>query len=278
MAVKSEETWPVVHIDGTELRATSEVHYRKLLALQHFMETLLDSPAREHVAKVMLFGSVAWGDPEPDSDVDVLVFGLEPLASLDEMCAEASLEAALTTSESVRPLVYPLSRYTHVGTLFMHRAIREGKELYTMDEKILWRETAEIYYDLASDYLEGAQENLEASRLRIAIDSAYNAAELCAKAFLTLNRGWVPKRHGGIITAFSDEFVKTGIFPRRVRRALNRAFEYCNKARYEGRAPITREMATSVLDLAQELVTGLEKHLRQYLIEEMNVDEQKNHP
>lgn len=278
MAAQGEEMWPPVRIDGTELRATSEVHYRKLLALQRFMETLLNSPAREQVAKVVLFGSTAWGDPEPDSDVDVLVFGLEPLASLDEMCAEASLEAALTTSESVQPLVYPLSRYTHVGTLFMHGVVREGKELYAMDEKTLWRETAEVYYDLASDYLEGAQENLEADRLRIAIDAAYNAAELCAKAFLILRRGRVPKRHGGIITAFSDEFVKTGIFPRRVGRAFNRAFEYRNKARYEGRTPITREMTTSVLDLAQELLTGLEKHLRQYQVEEMNIDEQENHP
>jgi len=194
--------------------------------------------------------------------VDVLVFGLEPLTPLDEVCAEASLEAALTTNESVQPLVYPLSRYVHVGTLFMYNAVREGKELYTMDEETLWRETAEVYYDLASEYLEGAQENLETDRLRIAIDAAYNAAELCAKAFLTLQRGRVPRRHGGIITAFSDEFVKTGIFPRRVGRAFNRAFEHRNKARYEGRAPITREMATSVLDLAQELLTGLEEHLR----------------
>jgi len=45
--------WPPVHIDGTELRATSEVHYRKLLALQRFMETLLNSPARNQIARAL---------------------------------------------------------------------------------------------------------------------------------------------------------------------------------------------------------------------------------
>jgi len=263
-ATGGERTWPTVRVNGAELRATSETHYRKLLALQHFVGTLLNSPAREQIARIILFGSVAQGDPDPDSDVDVLVFGMEPLAPLGEMCADASLETGLTTNESVQPLVYPLSRYTHAGTLFVYRTIREGKELYAMDEKVLWRETSEVYYDLASYYLEGAQANLEAQRLRIAIDVAYNAAELCAKAFLTLRRGRVPKRHGGIITAFSDEFVKTGDFPRRVGRALNRAFEYRNKARYEGRTSITREMALSVLNLAQELLTGLEKYLREW--------------
>ena len=35
MAMQGDETWPIVRIDGTELRG-------KLLALQHFMQALLE--------------------------------------------------------------------------------------------------------------------------------------------------------------------------------------------------------------------------------------------
>lgn len=83
---KNQGAWLPVRIDGTELRATSEVHHRRLLALQRFVASLLSSPVREQIAKVVLFGSVAWGDPEPDSDIDVLIVGLRALEELDDRC------------------------------------------------------------------------------------------------------------------------------------------------------------------------------------------------
>ncbi len=46
---------------------------RKLEAARSFAERLLASPARDHIAKIIVFGSVAKGTARPDSDVDVIV-------------------------------------------------------------------------------------------------------------------------------------------------------------------------------------------------------------
>lgn len=73
---------PVVRFDDTEFRAKDEVHYQKLIALRSFLERLLKSSVRQEIARVVLFGSVARGDPEQDSDVDLLLLGTGHLETI----------------------------------------------------------------------------------------------------------------------------------------------------------------------------------------------------
>ncbi|MFQ6102220.1 MAG: nucleotidyltransferase domain-containing protein [Anaerolineae bacterium] len=228
MAAKGEETWPPVRIDGTELQATSGVHYEKLLALQHFVEMLLAGPARELIAKIVLFGSVASGDSEPDSDVDVLVFGTRDLEAIRDMCYDAWL--IVPAPHSVEAIIVPFSQLLVPDSYFIYSTLRQGKEIYTMNRDELMRQAADNYYWLAHEYLSGAENNLEAGYPRTAIDSAYNAAELCAKAFLLLSEvERMPTRHGATIRLFSDLFLKTGQLPSHLGRWLNRALESRNK-------------------------------------------------
>lgn len=268
-----ERTWPVVRIDGNELEATSEVHYHKLLALQHFVKVLLNSPAREQIAKIVLFGSVAWGDPQPDSDIDVLVFGTRDLEAVRETCYDAS--SNVPAPHNVESIVVPVSRLLVPDSYLIYSALRQGKEVYTMDEAELIRQAAENYYWLAHEYLTGAEWSLKQGHLRIAIDSAYNAAELCAKAFLLGQVDRMPTRHGATIRLFSDLFLKTERLPSRLGKSLNQALENRNKARYAYEAEISNMMAQETIALARELL----EQLRIYLAEKCEEsNEQENHP
>jgi uncharacterized protein (UPF0332 family) len=273
VATADKKIRPVVRVDGSELEATSEVHYHKLLALQHFVKTLLNSPAREQIAKVVLFGSVAWGDPEPDSDVDVLVFGTRDLAAIQEICDNA--RSTVPAPHSVESIVAPVSQLLVPDSYFIYSALRQGKEVYTIGEAELIRQAAENYYWLAHEYLTGAEWSLKQGHLRIATDSAYNAAELCAKAFLLGQVDHMPTRHGATIRQFSDLFLKTERLPSRLGKSLNQALENRNKARYEYEAEISDRMAQETIALARELL----EHLRLYLAEKQEeCDEQENCP
>jgi predicted nucleotidyltransferase len=57
-------------------------------ALDDFTARLLSSPMKDHIARIVLFGSVLDGEDQPNSDVDVLVFGTGRLRELSEACAK----------------------------------------------------------------------------------------------------------------------------------------------------------------------------------------------
>ncbi len=270
-----EQTWPAVRINGNELQAKSETHYLKLLALQHFLEALLNSPARAQVAKVVLFGSVAWGDPEPDSDVDVLVVGLRDLKELSTQCADLAYETMLETGEFLQPIVYGLSRWQIRDSYFISEVIRSGKEVYEMAPKTFQLRTAQNLYFLAEEHLRVAEKLLADREWRVAVDIAYNAAELCAKAFLVGKLERMPTQHGSVVQKFSQLYIlEEQRFAPSLGRRLNVALGCRHDARYVYEATITEEMAEETISLAREM----HEHLRQYLIEETDENEQENDP
>jgi uncharacterized protein (UPF0332 family) len=89
---------------------------------------------------------------------------------------------------------------------------------------------------------------------RLAVDAAYNAAELCAKGLLLLKLNNIPTSHGGIIGMFGELFVKTEVVPNQIGRGLNKNLQLRNKARYDCHALITKEDAEKAIDLAKKLV------------------------
>ncbi len=273
MAMAGGGNWPVVRVNGSELRATSEVHYQKLLALQYFVRALLNSPVRGQIARIVLFGSVARNDPEPDSDVDVLVFGTRDLEAIREICYSARF--SMPAPHSVESIVVPVSQLFVPDSYFIYSALRRGKEIYVMDESELIRQAAENYYWLAHEYLTGAEWNLKQGHLRIAIDSAYNAAELCAKAFLLGQVDHMPTRHGSTIRLFSDLFLKTERLPSHLGRLLNRALEHRNKARYVYEAEVSEAVAQETVALARELLEQLGIYLTEKR-EESNEQENRS--
>jgi uncharacterized protein (UPF0332 family) len=222
-------TFPLsVRVNGTELQATSEVHYQKLLALQAFLHGLLTSPVRDHIAEVVLFGSVARGDPEPDSDVDLLIVGTRHLETLQEVGWEVA--EGLPAPHSV------------VGQL-LAVVLQSGQIRQNWDTP-----------------------SAAHGNYRLAVDGAYNAAELCAQAFLLGEAEEMPSRHGAIIRLFSDRFLKTGRLPASLGRQLNAALENRNRARYVYETQVTESLAQETLALAESLLAHLRDALYQDLV------------
>ena len=108
-------------------------------------------------------------------------------------------------------------------------------------------------------YLNGAKVALKAKSFRLAVDAAYNAAELCAKGLLLFELEELPSSHGGIVGEFGRLYVKRGKAPKALWRRLNRGLETRNKARYDFNAEINREKAKELIKLAEEMQVLLEK-------------------
>ncbi len=125
------------------------------------------------------------------------------------------------------------------------------------------RMMAEDLARLAEEYLESAREVLERGRIRLAIDAAYNAAELAAKALILLKQDDIPGTHGGIGSLFGALYAKTGETDPELGRRLNRALEVRNEARYRPGARLTLEEAREILHMADDLLTRLARAVKQ---------------
>ena len=264
----------------TAIETKDELHQRKMDALAKFVDVLLSSPEGKDIAKVILFGSVARGDEIEDSDIDVLVFTLGNESSLEKTALSLAWEITVLEHNYISPMVYPLSDFYYPLDFFIPSALHSSKEVFTMSDDQVRRITVRNNYALALDYIESAEVTYKAGRVRAAIDTAYNAAELIAKSFLAFEVDELPTRHGGVIGLFSDIYImQKQMFPPMWGRRLNLLLANRHKARYEWAAKLTEEMATDGIALAHELA----ERLRQYLAETVDKnkedsDEQKDNP
>lgn len=107
----------------------SEILRRKQKAAEYFTKKLLSSRAGKDVARVVLFGSVARGEVDDYSDIDLLLFAPAP-----EKVRPAVWEVGMDTyekyGESVEPLFYSPKKYEDPDSYFLYRSIKAGKQLY----------------------------------------------------------------------------------------------------------------------------------------------------
>lgn len=217
--------------------------------------------AGENIAKIILFGSVARGNPARESDVDLLVFCTQNLDEMADLCADLQMETYYKYSESIEALVYPIEVLRKPGSYFLYRAINYGEEVYSMNEEELKIQEARNLLRLAEEYIEGAELTLNYNHFRIAIDTAYNAAELCAKGLLLFEIDELPTSHGGIIGEFGRLYVKPGKVPTQIGRQLNKGLEIRNKARYDLNADISKEKAEGLIELTKRIKALLAEKL-----------------
>lgn len=235
---------------------------KKEQAAARFLEILLQGRCGRRVARAILFGSVAEGCARPESDIDLLLFSTGSLPDLSAAAADAAFEVALETGESVEPLIYCTDDLAYPSG-FIVQAVRYGKELYAMDEQQLRQDEAEVLLDLAREYRASAQHAAEAGFFRMAVDAAYNSAELAVKALILLAGASRPASHGGAVQTFGRLYVQTGRASRELARRLGIGLELRNKARYDGHARIRNDDAQEVIHLADDLIALAEKELAQ---------------
>jgi uncharacterized protein (UPF0332 family) len=93
----------------------------------------------------------------------------------------------------------------------------------------------------AQRYLKSAELLLRDGDYESSVSRSYYAMFYCAEATL-LMRGLTFSSHRGVIAAFGEHFVKTGVFPREMGRDLNRAFEKRQLGDYEFTSVVSDEV------------------------------------
>lgn len=239
----------------------TDLQEKKSKALEYFLERLLQSNVRNSIGKILLFGSFSRDKAKEGSDIDLLIFVPNQLDEVGDACDTASFEAAVQFGESVEPLIYCLDELRYPHSYFLLKAVKEGKELYAMNERKMRKEEAVGYLDLAKEYLNLAKYNLSGGYYRGVVDAAYNSIELCVKGFLLLKLDSIPTSHGGVVQKFGQLYVKTKIISDEIGRGLRHSLRLRNSARYEPHARIVKEDAEKLMDLANSLLKLLGQEL-----------------
>jgi len=103
----------------------------------------------------------------------------------------------------------------------------------------------------AQRYLRSAELLLHDGDYESSISRTYYAMFYCAEGAL-LTKNMTFSSHRGVIAAFGEHFVKTGIFPKEMGRELNRAFEKRQLGDYEYTSVVSDEDAQYLLAQGKE--------------------------
>jgi uncharacterized protein (UPF0332 family) len=118
-------------------------------------------------------------------------------------------------------------------------------------------------------YIQNAHEMLEASRVLLnndfytsAINRAYYAVFYAASALL-VTKGISQGKHSGVISAFRQYFIKTGLIAPEYSMIYGRLMEGRHVSNYELGSSVTRDNAQSNLANAEEFVLEVQRWLKQ---------------
>jgi uncharacterized protein (UPF0332 family) len=114
-------------------------------------------------------------------------------------------------------------------------------------------EEVQLHLTEADDCLAEAGLLLASSHLGGAVSRAYYAMFHAATAALS-QQGLKRRSHQGIITAFGQTFVKSGLVDVRVHKHFTRAFSVRQESDYSPGVRLTQETAQEVLGWAREFV------------------------
>lgn len=201
---------------------------RERTAVSRFLEWL-EAECADDVQHVVLFGSKARGDHDPESDLDLLVVADAEKAVLSRMAQAVEAE----TDVLLQPLVVPPQRYQEYRRLLVPLYVtlrRDGVELWdedrwmveeqtapldfvegelrTMDEDT--RETIQMYLGLAHEALDDAHLLSSSGSLRRTLSCAYYACFYALSAALytiSVVRG----KHSGVRAALSQFLIRPGL-------------------------------------------------------------------
>jgi uncharacterized protein (UPF0332 family) len=118
-------------------------------------------------------------------------------------------------------------------------------------------------------YIRNAHEMLEVAALNLsegfhgsAVNRAYYAIFYAASALL-VTQGLARSRHSGVIAAFRERFVRTGLIEVEYSDVYGRVMENRHVSDYEIEVPVERQVAARALEDAQRFVERIEQFFRQ---------------
>jgi len=219
----------------------------------------------EKILGVYLFGSTAKGTATLESDIDVLVVYSDiDERNLLEVASEISFKIACEEGKLIETI--PMSKQEFEQSLgrspFLWEVLKFGRAIFTKLTGTEWELDFTGYLDLAEEYLNYAKDAFDEEKLRLSIDSGYNASELLVKALIINTKTSLAASHGGIVRQFGQLFVLTKKIPEYLGRNLNLGLDLRAKTRYRPRAQLEPKDAEFILNLAQELLGVAKKELK----------------
>ncbi len=130
-----------------------------------------------------------------------------------------------------------------------------------MDEpETINSEAVLVYLDGARSALRGARHNLDGDFYGVAVNRAYYAFFYAATALL-LTLDITRSKHSGVLAAFREHFVKTGILPIEDSYAYGEAFELRNVTDYEMLGQADSVQAHAAVESADRFIEHCEVYL-----------------
>ncbi len=119
---------------------------------------------------------------------------------------------------------------------------------------------AESLMDRAEKYINSASLLIENEDFDSAASRAYYAMFYSTEALL-MTKDLKFSSHKGVISAFGEHFVKTGIFSKELRRKLQNAFDERQRGDYSFHPVISQEDARRILQDAKDFIAEIKKYL-----------------
>jgi uncharacterized protein (UPF0332 family) len=130
----------------------------------------------------------------------------------------------------------------------------------TLDEKR--RELSSYRIKQAEESLEEAKYLLSGRKSpRSIINRAYYAMFYAVLALL-VHEEYSSSKHSGVLIYFNKRFIKEGVFPERLGRAINRAFELRQRGDYREHVDLSYEQVAPYLDEAEVFVRAVKDYLQ----------------
>jgi uncharacterized protein (UPF0332 family)/predicted nucleotidyltransferase len=232
--------------------------------------------ARFPIADLVLFGSKARGDSDPDSDIDLLVLTERRLDRREEQALDHALfDIAHRFDVAFGPLTIEMRDWRHGvhSILPIHTEVeREG--VRCLDRVAMPGEPAsdgppaaareELVQQVVDEWMSRADEAMASARAELAahrysfvLNRAYYAAFYAASAVL-LSRGRHFVKHRGVQTALHRDLVHPGLLASEHGAAYDALFTQRLVADYTV-AGVDAEQASRALEQAEALVAALRR-------------------
>lgn len=239
----------------------------KMVAVNRVIDRFV-SELKEHLSEkilgIYLFGSAAKGTATEESDIDVLVV-YSDIEEWDLLEVASEISFKIVCEEGKLIETVPMSKKEFEHSLgrspFLWEVLEFGRPIFTRLSGTEWELDFRGYLELGEEYLNYAKDALNENKLRLSIDSGYNACELLVKGLIIKTKNSLASSHGGIIGQFGKLFVLTKKVPEHLGRNLNMGLDFRAKARYKPGVHLQPKDAEFIIDLAQELMKIAQKEL-----------------
>lgn len=117
-----------------------------------------------------------------------------------------------------------------------------------------------LFLARAKRYVRSARLLIKDEDFESAVSRTYYAMFFAVQALL-LTRGLSFSSHKAVLSAFSGEFIKTGVFKKESGKAVRRAFEKRHISDYMPACVITGPEAAEMLEEAEAFIRAVEEYL-----------------